>query len=485
MTDQPPPLKNWPHTFDQNYVFKRLGIVESTRDQQVVREEAQAVYNVVAAQAFKKGIILSHIFRSSSSRTQILYEWRKRMPRVPPAVRNHVPNIDLLSGALYKYLTCIHDELLEDFAASPKDQANQAAKASGKTGRGPGRPPAPVVPGPARSTIPKPAKPEDQRFEYQRPFIVPNGDVQIIRADYPDMPIAIRVSDFLTDKGNPLDVCPDGDWINIANIEFELFRANLTQEGYWADGDTVWLSPYPLGEIDTTKITNPQPGEARLTSFNLASTLLRTIREHWPKLRNPSPEPFESSRRSPLPRPSLTIIIRTGVPRGGALAPNQPAIARPTEQLGGNTVRPNRRMEQVARYAANRHAKTKRKRGEAEWETGRTENEVEGDGPIAQRRKRIPQSAASGPVGLAPGTAPGPAFAPEPAFAPGPAIDPNSLAPAGQDPPAGEFDEEAFLADLDPTMFNDQAILGDDSALQAFFEQNKWSGDEAPMDEEM
>ncbi|KAJ5823139.1 hypothetical protein N7447_005479 [Penicillium robsamsonii] len=464
MTDQPLPLKNWPHTFDQTYVFKRLGIARSTEDQEAVREVAQVVYDAVATEALRKGVIIGNVFRSSSSRNQILFEWRKRILRLPLAVRNHVTDIDLLSGALYKYLTTIHDDLQLDFEASQRqeDQArNTAGQAGGQqTGQQAGQAP---VQAPARRLTQNPANSEEpQKFEYHRPFIVPNGDIQIIRADYPDMPIAIRVSDLLTDKGNPLDICPDGDWINISNIQFELLRDNLTQEGYWVNGDTVWLSHLTLEEIDPTLIDNPHPGESRLTSFNLASTLLRTIREHWPKLRNPSPEPYKNSRRSPLPRPNLTIIIRNGVPKGGALSANQPALARPAEQLGGNAITPNRRMEQVARYAANRHAKTKRKIAEAAGKGG-AETEAEGEAPPARKRKRMPKSAAGG----------------------GPATDPNfTLAPAGQEPLADDS-EPTFLAGIDPTMFNDPALMGDDdAALQAFFEQNQWGGDGAPMEEE-
>ncbi|KAJ5169375.1 uncharacterized protein N7500_002158 [Penicillium coprophilum] len=553
MNEQPLPLKNWPHTFDQGYVFKRLGIAGSPEDQRTVREVAQVVYNVVATEALRKGVIIGNIFRSSSSRTQILFEWRRRILRLPVAVRNHVTDISLLSGALYKYLTCIHDELQEDFERHQHEQATAAKKSSGKAAKQP-QTTQPAGPQPAQapsgSSIPNPARPPDpDRFEYHRPFIVPNGDIQIIRADQPEMPIAIRVSDLLKDRSNPKDICPDGDWINIANIQFDYFMQNLIKEGYMLNGDTVWLCHLSLDQIDRTLIDTPQPGESRLTSFNLASTLLRTIREHWPKLRNPSPEPFKNSRRSPLPRPNLTIIVRSGIPAGGALSAKQPALARPAEQLGGNAITPNRRMEQVARYAAQRHAKTKRKRTLAEAEAGAgdtgEETELDESGPAAQRRRGMPKIAAgpaagpstgppartsagpvrgtfsgssartsagpavgtfsgrsartfagpvvgpvAGPVaGPVVGPVVGPVAGPSAAAAPGPSTDPNlTLAPAGQYPPVRNDDEAAFLANLDPTMFNDEGLVGDDAALRdalkAFLEQNEWGGDGGPMEED-
>lgn len=327
MSLQPQPLKNWPHNFDKKYVFKRLGIPDSPDDQQVLHDLGQEIFDIVAVDALNDGRAIANLFRSSSSRNQILFEWRKRLPRIPAAVRNHVTDVELLSGALYKFLNCVLDELYTDFQNRQNQPAGQVeGQAEGsKTAQQPAQQPAqqqtaqksaqqPAQQQSEKSAQKQPEQPK--KFNYHRPYIVPNVDVQIIRADHPDMPIAIRVSDFLTDRGNLQDVCPDGDWINIANIQFELFRQNLIQEGYLADGDTIWLNHFSLDQINPAFIANPQAGEVRLTSFNLASTLLRTIREHWPKLRNPSPDPYGAEKRSPLPRPNMTIIIRGGKVKG-------------------------------------------------------------------------------------------------------------------------------------------------------------------------
>jgi hypothetical protein len=331
---QPPTLKEWPHMFNPRYVFRCLGIADRVDDQRALRNLAQLVYNIIADEARRRGIAPGNFFRSSAVRKIILEEWRERLPTLPPAVRNHVIDDDLLCGALYKYINNLQDELLSVYRAQqPETQqpANQRAKASvqaqgqqtqgQKIAKQPTQPTQPAQP--ARNPPPMLANPGEsqQIFQYHRPFIVPNGDVQIIQANYPEMPIAIRLSDFLTDKGNPYDVCPDGDWINIANIRFELFKRNLIQEGYMADGDTVWLHHLSLDQIDHTLLANPQAGESRLTGLNLASTLLRTIREHWPRLRNPSPDPYRLSR-SPLPRPNLTIIIRGGNVKGNPSFPS-------------------------------------------------------------------------------------------------------------------------------------------------------------------
>ena len=329
MSLQPPPLKNWPHSYDQRYIYRRFNIEDRSDYHQLLHDLAQEVFDIVAVEALDDGRALNNIFRSSYSRTKIQFEWRKRIPRLPAAVRNHVTDVDILTGALYKYLNCIQDELQKEFekqlseAQAAKAAAEQAAAdqaAGGKTAGGKAAGPSTAQQPSERSVQKQPEQPK--KFDYSRPYIVPNGDVQIIRADHPDMPIAIRVSDFLTDRGNPQDICPDGDWINIANIKFELFRENLTQEGYLRDRDTIWLHHRSLDQIDPALVANPQPGEVRLAPFNLASTLLRTIREHWPKLRNPSPDPFRGNRRSPLPRPNMTIIIRSGNSKGEGLLSN-------------------------------------------------------------------------------------------------------------------------------------------------------------------
>lgn len=322
MSLQPQPLKNWPHSYDDRYVYRRLGIEDRPDDRQVLHDLAQEVFDIVAVEALNDGRAINNIFRSSYSRTKIQFEWRKRLPRLPAAVRNHVTDVVILTGALYKYVNCIQDELKKEFERQLNEasaaKAAAAALAAGGQASGPSTAQQPAqAQQPSERSVQK--QPEQlKKFDYCRPYIVPNGDVQIIRADHPDMPIAIRVGDFLTDRGNPQDICPDGDWINIANIKFEVFRENLIQEGYLVDGDTIWLHHLSLDQIDPAFIANPQAGEVRLASFNLASTLLRTIREHWPKLRNPSPDPFRGNRRSPLPRPNMTIIIRTGNTKGKA-----------------------------------------------------------------------------------------------------------------------------------------------------------------------
>ncbi|KGO78472.1 hypothetical protein PITC_069350 [Penicillium italicum] len=508
MSLQPPTIKNWPHNYDYKFVIRRLAISDRPNDQQALHVLAQEVFDVVALEASSNGKAITHLFRSSYSRNKVISEWRSRLHRVPAAVRNHVTNAELLAGALYKYLNCIQHELIEDFERR-QNQLTQLQLAQ-KTVQQPTQQPTqqPAQQQSARKTQ------QQKTFDYTQPYAVPNGDIQIIRADHPEMPIAIRMADFLTDRGNPQDVCPEGDWINIANIRFEQFRENLVQDGFLTDGDTIWLNHLSLDQIDPALIANPQAGEVRLASFNLASSLLRTIRAHWPKLRNPSPDPLVGDRRSPLPRPNMTIIIRSGPVKGGALSAEQPALARPIENMGdnpgnpGNPIVSSRTTEQKARYAADRQLKNKRKRekaaeagGEAGKESG-ADIEAGMDAPAARRRR----------LDVAPGTTTVPAAGIIPGFGLGWVADPAGQQPqegndddaglrallgpevfeelrvmggdnAGQQPEGGDGDDSGFLGLLDSENFNEAGLMDNDSAaLQAFFEQNEWTGE--PMEED-
>jgi hypothetical protein len=334
---QPKRIKNWPHNYDYRYCYDRLAISGRPEDQQVVLGLAQEVYDIAATDAYSNGRALINLFRSSYSRDKIGFEWRKRIPMLPEIIRNHITDTDLLVGSLYKYIACIQDDLQADFERRQNEPREEPTEGQETTQQPAQQQPEGSVQRPARGPSRRPAqqpaqqqseesalkRPEQQmKFDYSRPYIVPNGDIQIIRADHPDMPIAIRVSDFLTDRENPQDICHDGDWVNIANIKFERFKENLIQEAYLADGETIWLDHYSLDQIDHRYIADPQGGEVRLTSLNFASTILRTIREHWPKFRNPSPDPLgQGNRRSPLPRPNMTIIIRDGNAKGKASFP--------------------------------------------------------------------------------------------------------------------------------------------------------------------
>jgi hypothetical protein len=114
-------------------------------------------------------------------------------------------------------------------------------------------------------------------------------------------------------------------------------------------------------------------------------------------------------------------------------------------------------MEQMARYENIRH-NTKRKRT-AEAEVGEAGNETEEGSPAAQRRRKTITPPAADP-----------AAAPDTAW---------------QDLLMGDDEDAALQALLDPTMFNNQGLMGNNTAaMQTFFEGNQWAVESIEEDQE-
>jgi hypothetical protein len=153
----------------------------------------------------------------------------------------------------------------------------------------------------------QPQAPSNAGFDYHRATVIPNADVQVIRADLTKSPLPFRLSDLLPDQANIIDRSPEGDWINgpsISPAQFTVLQQHLHDEGVLEDGDSVWLCPMPMQELNVKKIESPQPGESRLINFNIASVVDRIMSKHYPKLRCSFPEFLKGEM--PLARPSLT-----------------------------------------------------------------------------------------------------------------------------------------------------------------------------------
>ena len=139
----------------------------------------------------------------------------------------------------------------------------------------------------------------------------------------------------------------------------------------------------------------------------------------------------------------------------------------PLVRIGGHTVVVNRHAEQIARYAVARRANTTRNREEAEAkarvEVG-AEPEAEPDAPLAQRRRLKVPHETDATSSASP-------------------ISDTALALAGQEPQEGDDGDAALLGLLDPSLFNEAGLVGDDSGdLQEVFEQNEWATE--PMQED-
>ncbi|OKO90879.1 hypothetical protein PENSUB_13180 [Penicillium subrubescens] len=156
----------------------------------------------------------------------------------------------------------------------------------------------------------QPQAPSNAGFDYHRATVIPNADVQ----------------------ANIIDRSPEGDWINgpsISPAQFTVLQQHLHDEGVLEDGDSMWLCPMPMQELNVKKIESPQPGESRLINFNIAPVVDRIMSKHYPKLRCSSPEFLKGEM--PLARPSLTIIIRSDSGTRGNLLPTsrQPDLLHP------------------------------------------------------------------------------------------------------------------------------------------------------------
>lgn len=149
-------------------------------------------------------------------------------------------------------------------------------------------------------------------FDWTRASVVPDADIHVVRSDRIDNVITIRLSDMLGNRNNTANRSADGDWVNAAAIDLEILRNNLFQAGLLAEGDRLWWSQIDFHGRITMALDIPQMGEILLLPMNVASTVERSVATMWPTHRFPSPDPYGQSSRSPLPRPSFTIIIRPG-----------------------------------------------------------------------------------------------------------------------------------------------------------------------------
>lgn len=150
-------------------------------------------------------------------------------------------------------------------------------------------------------------QPQVRTFDYNSPAAVPDADIQIVRAEYPDQPLPIRVSDLLRDPSDPEARSREG-WIDISRVRFMRFRNQLSNEGFWDPfTEGLWFCPLALNEIVISEFGEPQSGETRLASMNFASVFRRAIQANYPEYRDPA---RYQGTMPLLRRPSFTIIIR-------------------------------------------------------------------------------------------------------------------------------------------------------------------------------
>ncbi|KAJ5779288.1 hypothetical protein N7457_007008 [Penicillium paradoxum] len=466
----PRPPKIWPHAFDAAYVYKRLNVPQDPTHQQILRDLAQEVYDEVGDQAAAMGRTTDNLFKSSRSRDNIHLEWHKRLDRVPTAVTTHIRDKKALVSALYRLTTALGEDL--EVAYEARGDTKQPSTRETPTSQ--------IRPSPStqeQGNIQEQGQPRglaqrlqleqglrQSAFDYNRPNVLPNVDIQIIRAERPDMPIAIRLSDLLRDKSDPLNVSSNGDWINISNIEFEFFKQNLVAEGYFNENETIWLSYLSLDQLDPQLLPRPHTGESRLTALNFTSTILRTIHGYWVNLKCPSPDPLGQRSDSPLVRPNMTIIIRSSNMSGGALN-LMSALARPEVAMGSNASLGRPVDPPVAAPVA---SSANRTLGPYEQRMAAYQAKRRETAKPRRRTRRQTQTTVNP--------------APDPAANSSDILDPGLLDPAlfNQEafgPPIGQGNDDNLAGLLDPDLFNTEGLADKDlQAMDAFLAQNNTFG---------
>lgn len=228
----------------QAELFQGLGIEDDPQDRATVVSTIKDAYNSV-------GFV---DLRSSVSRRKVRQAIRDRMDQMPTTVQDNEDR----GGAvemLYR--------LIQAVKASWNSQTDQQSQR-------------PQPEQQRQAEQPQSQQEQEQRFQSalpsQRgslvlsgPLAVPDADVQIIRADDPDRPLPIRLSDLLQDANDCSIRSTDGDWVNASMMRIEPFREHLQEEGYLKPEERLWFNPHALSELGSTEISTPHVGETRLT----------------------------------------------------------------------------------------------------------------------------------------------------------------------------------------------------------------------------
>ncbi|KAJ5489783.1 hypothetical protein N7539_004673 [Penicillium diatomitis] len=307
----------------QNRLYTSLGITDAT---------VQASINALLREIYDAGV---GDLRSSVRRELVRQEIRDRMDRMPDAIQNHTLARQAVVENLYQIFKSLQSRWHKERTSTANDKTLDSTTITKEPTikQSTTQQPTTKKPIPKRSSATQqtqtqePAAPTtpNELFDYLRPAVVPDADVQIIVHDRPAQPLPIRLSDLMQNANDPVNRSRNGDWINALSLRLGNLRQGLASEGFVDEGSALWWSPHALETLDPTTLATPQDGETRLSSLNLVSTLIRTITLFYPQYRTPAPQDSQSSA---LARPSFTIIVRPQEVNGGVLGLQQPGVAR-------------------------------------------------------------------------------------------------------------------------------------------------------------
>lgn len=285
----------------QTQLFASLGVTDATL-QKTVLDLLREIYDAGSGD-----------LRSSVHRNKVRQAIRDRMDKMPDTIQNHSESRDSIADILYTMFKLLQAQWKKQGPSKSSKQPEPPAQSENAN----------------PTTQLENSQPPGSTFDHTGPSVVPDADVQIITYDNPGQPLPIRLSDLLPDSNDLTNRSLNGDWVNASAIRLDVLRQGLVNEGYLGEGATLWWSPHALNDLDQTQLGASQEGETRLTAINLGSTVIRAITTYYSSHRNPSPDNVDGNPRSPLPRPSFTIIIRPQAITGGALVSQQPEVARP------------------------------------------------------------------------------------------------------------------------------------------------------------
>ncbi|KAI2790621.1 hypothetical protein POX_d06142 [Penicillium oxalicum] len=299
----------------QNRLYTTLGITDAG---------VQNTINGLLREIYDAGVV---DLRSSVRREMVRLEIRDRMHRMPDAIRNHSDTRDSVVNNLYRIFRSLQSRWQKEEFDSTQDTSTN----------------------PATSTQQAAPANAGELFDHSGPSVVPDADVQIIAYDRPTQPLPIRLSDLLANPNDPVNRSRNGDWIDAHALRHDILRRALVNEGFASENSALWWSPHALETLAPTMLASPRDGETRLSSLNIASTIIRTISVFYSAYRA-SDNPGSCS--STLARPSFTIIVRPQAASGGVLGLHQPGLARPgSEERVEKMVVPSRKTLEPRRVS--------------------------------------------------------------------------------------------------------------------------------------
>lgn len=157
-----------------------------------------------------------------------------------------------------------------------------------------------------------PAKVE--KFDFNRPSVFPNADIDIIRADDPYRPLSIRLNDLLKDRTDTRCQSLHGSWIDVSWLNMEIFQELLMRKDLFRQGaDHIWWKSSAFKDLNFLKLHTPQGDESRLTELNMITVIKRSFDTYY---NHGLGIIVADEDRLGLPRPSFTVIIRNANTEG-------------------------------------------------------------------------------------------------------------------------------------------------------------------------